>query len=531
MDPADQSATPDSQPGGDGGAGSAAEAAEPAWVERVAEPRAYGWCDRLSEALLMFMTVVSPWAFGTTSDGAIGVMNSAGCSLGVLLLAKHWLRWRTGYQPPRLGEVAPRPGETALFRPPTRLARWLTRWLAGLTALTLGVFLVSALNARSSVVGGVQTFYDRYVPWLPHSYARDLTWEAFWRCLALACFFWATRDWLLGKTAREGGYEELAFVDGVPPPSRPLPQRLSRLLWVLCLNGTLLGIAAIIQRLDGTNKLLWLVRPIYGTADFHFGPFNYRGNGAQYFNLLWPVSLAFWWTLFRASQASRRAGSRIGGEPHLVLLPCVLLQVACPVISASHGGAVITAGLAVGALGILLAANWHTAPVVRLAMMVPFLLGLGLALYLGWSQFQAGFTNAFLDDLGDRIEIYQNSRQMVVDHPVFGMGPGSFPAMYQLYRSNTRQEWASYAHNDWLETLITFGWCGFVPVLLMLVHVFVRWWVRDGIQCRWDLVGMIWLALAGCLFHARFDFPFQVYSLVLLFLVLCCVTCCVARKP
>jgi O-antigen ligase len=495
-------------------------------------PSPYPLAERLTEAALYFVVILSPWAFGTTQEWAIWLMNAAGYLLGALWLCKRWVRWRTGYRPPRWGEEVPARGESARYRPHTRAARWLTRSLAALTFLTLGYCLVSALNGRATYLlpERFHDYHDRYVLWLPHSYADNLTWSTFWTYLGLACLFWAARDWLLGKTDREGGESKDEFGGGPPAPSPPLPGRLTRLLWVLCLNGTVLGMVSIFQRLDGTDKLLWLVKPQYGGPDFHFGPFSYRGNGAQYFNLLWPVSLAFWWTLFRASQGSRRAGARIGGDPHLVLLPCVLVQLACPVISASHGGAVITTVLTVGALGVLLAANWHAALPARLAMLVPFVLGLALVLYLGWSQFQQGFLNAFTDDLGDRLEIHQNARRMAVDHPVFGTGPGSFSALYHLYRADTKHAWAVYAHNDWLETIITFGWIGFGLVFLMLAHVFARWWIRDGIGCRGDVTGLIWLALAGCLFHARFDFPLQIYSVLLLFLLLCCVCCCVGRE-
>jgi O-antigen ligase len=300
---------------------------------------------------------------------------------------------------------------------------------------------------------------------------------------------------------------------------------------VLCINGTVVGVVSIFQRLDATEELLWILPSRAGGPDFHFGPFNYRGNGAQYFNLLWPVTLAFWWVSLRASQVLRRAGRRIGEEPYLLLLPCALLQAACPVISASHGGAVIAVCLVVGGLGVLLGANWHAAPGSRVAILVPFAVGLALAAYLGWGQYQKGLTTAFTDDMGDRIEIYQNASQMAVDHPLFGTGPATFPAIYQLYRASEKHGEAAYAHNDWLEVLITFGWLGTILLTLMLAHVFARWWISDGIECRWDFPAMIWLSMAGCLFHARFDFPFQVYSIVVLFLVLSCVTCCAARKP
>ena len=490
----------------------------------------YGDCERLTGLLICLMTVFSPWAFGATQPWSIWTLNTAGYALGAILLLKRLLRWRTGFRPPRWGEEVPERGATGRFRPHTRIARCLTRSMAVLTFLLLAYCLVSALNARAEFEDGVQVFNDHYFIWLPHSYAESFTWSALWNYLALACFFWAARDWLLGKSSRERGEAPFDAPGMVSPALAPLPGRLTRLLWVLSINGALLAAVSILQRLDGTDRLLWLLQPRFGGADFHFGPFSYRGNGAQYFNLLWPVSLAFWWTLFRASHAARRADARIGGEPHLVLLPCVLVQAAAPVISSSHGGTVVAAVLAIGTLGIFLIGNWNLSAKMRAGMLAPFVLGIALASYLGWNQFETGFINAFQDDLGDRIEIYEHARQMSVDHPLFGTGPGTFPALYQLYRTSGTEDWAAYAHNDWLETVITFGWVGFGLALLALAHLFTHWWARDGIRCRWDLAAMIWLAMGGCLFHARFDFPFQVYSLLLLFLLLGCVSICVARE-
>ena len=155
---------------------------------------------------------------------------------------------------------------------------------------------------------------------------------------------------------------------------------------------------------------------------------------------------------------------------------------------------------------------------------------LGLAAYLGWEQLEKRLTQVFSGDLSGRGEIYRNAEQMARDFPMFGTGPGTFPWVYHLYRVDAQAEWAAYAHNDWLETRITFGWVGFVPILVILAIVLFRWFGAGGIPAHWLFVSMLWLALAGCLLHARFDFPFQIYSTLALFLLLCAALFCLSKK-
>ena len=85
-------------------------------------------------------------------------------------------------------------------------------------------------------------------------------------------------------------------------------------------------------------------------------------------------------------------------------------------------------------------------------------------------------------------------------------------------------------HNDWLETLVTFGRVGFSMILLALLTVFGRWFVGGGIPGHRVFVMFLWLALGGCLIYAAVDFPFQIYSILFVFLVLCAVLSCLSRK-
>src|SRR5919108_1610382 len=73
---------------------------------RLRTPQAYRTCDRLTEGLIYFGVVFAPWAFGTTEQWSIRIMNSVAYILGALLLLKWIIRWRTGYSPARWGEGA-----------------------------------------------------------------------------------------------------------------------------------------------------------------------------------------------------------------------------------------------------------------------------------------------------------------------------------------------------------------------------------------------------------------------------------------
>ena len=303
-------------------------------------------------------------------------------------------------------------------------------------------------------------------------------------------------------------------------------------MWLLAINGALLGIEGIAQRLEGSGHLLFLVKPRTNPgAITQFGPFAYRANAAAYFNLLWPVCLGFWWTL------NRRANGKRGG--HDVLLACAAIVAACPTIATSRGGALVSAGiLAAAALffaitqGLASGGGSKAQPKSSGGvgpLLIFFVGALALAGTLGWKNLEPRMAQ-----LGEGFEfregMYEFARPMVQDAPYFGTGPGTFKNLFQFYRTSPDVYWPAQLHNDWLETLITFGWVGSSLIVLALVVVVLRWFASGGIHAGRRFVVLVWLALAGCLVHARFDFPFQMYSILFLFLTLCAVLLSLSRR-
>ena len=109
-------------------------------------------------------------------------------------------------------------------------------------------------------------------------------------------------------------------------------------------------------------------------------------------------------------------------------------------------------------------------------------------------------------------------------------GRERFGTVFQLYLISSATYWPEQLHNDWLETRITFGWVGMALLLAALACVVLRWFVPGGIRGGRRFVVLIWLALAGCLIEARFDFPFQIHSILFLFLVFCAVLFSLSRR-
>ncbi len=500
---------------------------------RARDIQLYRLCEDLTSVLIYFMVIFSPWAFGTTQVWSMWVMNVVGYATGFLLAIKLVIRRLKGYQPARWDTEIP---DRRAFFFQIKLLRpaQLTGLLAVLTVAVLGYCLVSALNARSTYVRDQFSFeYHQFISWLPHSFDSARSWFYFWNYLSLACGFWALCDWLLGKSHREERAEHLKTLPPDKKSAPLLPARMRTLLWVLCVNGGLLAVESIVQRLDNSGRLLWLIQPkVNPGAEAQFGPFAYRGNASQYFNLLWPVCLGFWWMLHRSGGFKRKG--------HHVLLVCGALMAACPFISTSRGGALVAASIMLLAGPLLFASQlWRAARhpegrrtpmLTSVVLLFFFASAAGLGIYLGWQRLKPRMEQIDVDFQG-REKMYELAWPMAQDYPVYGTGPGTFEPLFQFYRPTLDTYWPAQLHNDYLETLITFGAVGCALIALALGTVLVRWFTPGGIHGGRRFVILLWLALGGCLVHARWDFPFQIYSIVFLFLALCAFLFNLSRHP
>lgn len=495
-------------------------------------PRLHDLADRATTGLILCSVVFAPWALAGTRPWSLWTLNAIGFSLGVVLLGKWIIRWQTGFRPAR-------------WNRPAAAGTGLTWLLALLSVAIVAWTFLSAANARSQYDADTNSLRSLgpYFAWLPHSYDAPSTWRAAWTYLGLAGTFWALFDWLSAKsaselvTARLAGVQRMlleergilsspAEADRQTGTAARLPDRLRWLLWTLCVNGAVLSVVAIVQRYSGAPKLLWVFEdPLRASAEGFFGPFYYRNNGGQYLNVIWPVSVGLWALLRAFARSAYAAGERPPGAARHLLIPCTAAMLAGPFVSTSRGSAITAVILVLGVIAVATLAlskgrRWR----VLLAEFLVLAVALTAGLAMNWKKLGPRLEEMLQDEsLGGRTPIYAAAKRLAEEHPpLFGCGPGTFPNLNLATRQGSRVAVDLFVHDDWLETRVTFGWIGFGMVLAALASVPARWLAGGGIPMAGVLPAMIGLALAGCLFNARFDFVVQTFALLQAVIVLCC---------
>ena len=456
--------------------------------------------ETIGGVLLCLLSVITPWLYGTTENWSVRLMNIGSFATGGIFLAAWVFNRFSGRE------------DEELYRSTGN------KIIAGaflfVNLALLAFCAVAYYNARAafSIENQNFTYFDNYNPSLPTTYDKHLTGEITITYLAYFIVFWSARYWLNGG--------ELQALRRRRENRLYNNRRFRALLWVLMCNGILLAAQATLQRMTGSEKLLWIRHSWWKTAEACFGPFSYRGNAADYFNLIWPIAFGFFILLLQNRRASNPIQTRRGEGPQLLLVPGLILTAVAPFLSLSRGGAIVAA-IGLAAFLVLILSLGTLSLKARLGF-AALLLSRGLA---GWMLAGNTLMKRFdvqkdMDMLGGRTQIYENAEAITRDYPVFGTGPGSFRSVYHLYRTDLHQWWHAFVHDDWLETRVTFGWVGFSLAILqlLLLVAWILWPGRPGVTPVFT--GCILISLLGTLLHAKFDFPFQTYSIFFTFIVI-----------
>lgn len=505
-------------------------------------PASFSILDGAMGILICLSIVVSPWAFGTVHKLTITALNIIGYSLGLALLGKWAIcRWKD-FSAPRWT-----PHNT------TDHHSRLTRILVFLSLSILAFIFVHAINARASLSSDTLTFtyYASYISWLPHSYDASKTWDILFNYSALCMGFWATRDWLLTPTKKERALLRSAVYSQRNIPTEghiQIPTKLRALLFLIVANGALIAFIGILQKLDGTNKLLWLFEPTFlKYSRQHFGPFAYRGNAGAYLNMIWPLSILLLFVLKRQPH-SKGSNFRLGSGPEFILYPIILILLIAPFTTESRAAAIITTAgiLGVAIISIILTRERK----MIISFIGVFIVCTATITYLFGpprviDRLSETIKEGVFPKRDSRIDIYKHFPSMISAHGIWGSGPGAFSSIYLIYRSvaiqaNPRRavekqqndrlvRWSAWAHCDPIEYLITFGSIGFAIILTLYILTQLLPFFGKSffgiIRFIWPLYLSQWMLI----FYSFVDFPFQIYSLLHLFILLSAILTVVNR--
>lgn len=491
--------------------------------------RVYSFCDALSGALIISSVIFAPWALGTVHEWSIRIMNLLAALLGVLLVCKFLARYHSSSIGRHQGHsnvlVMKESGLADLGR--LKKSHRSVKWAGVLTAMCLVYILTSLLNFRSEFDPEVMIFsYRTAVNWLPHTFDYSATLDQFMMYFAMYLGFWSIRDWLKGNEAVPGFKSGTAAVE---MRSLVLPTRVRVLLVTICINGIVLALVGILQRLSESEKLLWIYTPeINKQPVFHFGPYAYRGNAVAYMNLLWPITLFLF--LYYREQERKFSRSRFGGGAYLLLVPGLVILGVAVLLANSRAGVIVFLYCAVLAV-FCLRVGIERKRVLFVPLLVGLVLVFSVATWLGgdrkgsegWVLDRLQRTvleNLEIKNIG-RLDIYQHLGPLVSEAPIWGYGPGTFSSIYQMFRKETLEKssnslvgWSAWAHSDPIEYLITFGVAGTGLLALTFVTILSLPIVGGLYPISVAHGRLFYVGISGFCAQSLVDFPFQIYSLL-----------------
>jgi O-antigen ligase len=287
-------------------------------------------------------------------------------------------------------------------------------------------------------------------------------------------------------------------------------------LEIMGVTGVSIASLGLIERGLGATSILWCGGP---TLPLFFSTFDYHGTAGAYLNVALPLVALKAWVVLDQKAATWKKYFWAAGF--------ILVLAAC-FINASRAASFLSVLLLslVAAVVRMKKQNPSSRPNLRwtgpLAAM-----GAGLILFavLGgsrtWHRWQHFLVYDVWTGNGRWLE-YQVVWRMVRVAGWMGFGPGTYQVLFPYYSGELGQQlpgrWL-VAHEDYLQTVVEWGWCGAILWgMLWLgggIRIFSRAWKNRGIQplhVGWTDWGtaLAWLGLA---LHGLVDYPLQIISL------------------
>jgi Ca2+/Na+ antiporter len=421
---------------------------------------------------LAVLLVLAPWAYGTTFDETKMWLAEALCALGPLFIISLMVRRRW----PRVN------------------------WLSILLSFAiLGYGWWMTWNAK--LFYDTALFYFHYgsppVPALPGTVDQKTSATQMLLITGFFFAFWVAAD----LSARE--------------------RWRSRFWLVLSLTGVSIVILGLAQRLTNAPGIFWRIDLECGPS--FFATYRYHANAGAFINLIFPLVVA------RCVTAFRRKSEELARPFWFLAMIAVLVSA---FVNVSRAASVIT-------LCVFILFSAHQLYEVcrtrrKQSRVLIAILGVLAVVAVGALVWVVGFGQAYQRWVDPRWGNMANDSRFAaydaIEHGLlpaagwWGLGPATFHLTFPFFTIGYGQRllgYWEYGHEDYLQTLVEWGFCGAGLWILFFGNNILRsGWAFLRRQGSWDsgtraFAVACLLSVGSVLVHAAIDFPMQIASLQL----------------
>ncbi|PZR73494.1 MAG: hypothetical protein DLM52_10970 [Chthoniobacterales bacterium] len=296
------------------------------------------------------------------------------------------------------------------------------------------------------------------------------------------------------------------------------PEFVIQLWWMVALAGTSIAVLGLLQKATGAEVIFWKkhLGPEPPSLTF-FATYVYHANAGAFQNLTWP---------FAAGLALR--GMERNDHPlrRALLISFAVIDLVAIMANTSRAAQLI-GGLLLFLLLMFFLPSFRRRAAQRswkVTAAFVFLLVLAILAIAYSSQWTRALARWQIesgpDPGGGRRDAARFGWQTAKEAGWFGFGPGPFRVVFPRYSIDLAGTWR-FLHEDYLQTIIEWGWAGMVCWVALIVGA-----TGAGARAIWrrsrqllpryrTITGIAVIALAGVLIHAVVDFPLQIASIQL----------------
>ncbi|KAF0125964.1 MAG: Uncharacterized protein FD189_1953 [Elusimicrobia bacterium] len=287
----------------------------------------------------------------------------------------------------------------------------------------------------------------------------------------------------------------------VVPQLIDTPERFRRLMWTIFIMGAVVALLGMLQK-TGENTMVYGIRKVAGQP---FGPFVNRDHGAHFLAISAMCGLGLFFSGLKPLLA-HQSHTRLFDLLAVQLIKLVMLSALIyGIIHAGSRGGGHSFAAAAAITGFIAATfvksrKWRTA---ALAAMIAAVAGYGVI--LANNERMAGKKAGDWDDsVKARFSMYESSRRLFSDFPLFGVGLKAVEHAFPAYKEDffTDKQLVRHVHSDWIELFLQSGLAGgliyLAGLLAALLHFFRKWRNNPSFTLKCLQGGALGAIIAAC---------------------------------